>query len=58
MSNPTHDLELVAGLFTLKIFRQYLHGATFQIFIDHKSLKYLFKLKHATMYMVRVTKRL
>ena len=38
---PTHDLELAAVVFALKIWRHYLYGETCQIFIDHKSLKYL-----------------
>ena len=42
---PTHDLELVAVVFALKILRHYLYGATCQIFTDHKRLKYLFTLK-------------
>ena len=39
---PTHDLELAAIIFALKIWRCYLYGVRFQIFSDHKSLKYLF----------------
>nr|GEZ26966.1 hypothetical protein [Tanacetum cinerariifolium] len=39
---PTHDLELVAVVFALKIWRHYLYGETCNIFIDHKSLKYIF----------------
>ncbi|XP_050222329.1 uncharacterized protein LOC126672422 [Mercurialis annua] len=39
---PTHDLELVAVVFALKIWRHYLYGATCEIFTDHKSLKYIF----------------
>ena len=39
---PTHDLELAAVVFALKIWRHYLYGAQFQVFSDHKSLKYLF----------------
>ena len=38
---PTHDLELAAVVFALKIWRHYLYGETCQIFTDHKSLKYL-----------------
>ena len=38
----THDLELAAVVFALKIWRHYLYGETCQIFTDHKSLKYLF----------------
>ncbi|KAJ8749322.1 hypothetical protein K2173_018805 [Erythroxylum novogranatense] len=38
---PVHDLELAAVVFALKIWRHYLYGETFQIFTDHKSLRYL-----------------
>ena len=40
---PTHDLELAAVVFALKIWRHYLHGETCEIFTDHK--KYLFTQK-------------
>ena len=46
---PTHDLELAAIVFTLKIWRHYLYGEKIQIFIDHKSLKYLFAQKELNM---------
>ena len=39
---PTHDLELAAIVFALKIWRHYLYGEQFEIFSDHKSLKYIF----------------
>ena len=39
---PTHDLELAAVMFALKIWRHYLYGAPYKIFIDHKSLQYIF----------------
>ena len=39
LNYPTHDLELAAVVFALKIWRHYLYGATCQIFMDHKSLK-------------------
>jgi len=42
---PTHDLELTAIVFVLKIWRHYLYGSKFEVFIDHKSLKYLFDQK-------------
>ncbi|KAL2252041.1 UNVERIFIED_CONTAM: Retrovirus-related Pol polyprotein from transposon [Sesamum indicum] len=41
MNYPTHDLELAAIIHALKIWRHYLYGETFQIFTDHKSLKYI-----------------
>ena len=39
---PTHDLELVVVVFALKIWRHHLYGVRFEVFSDHKSLKYLF----------------
>ena len=36
-----HDLELAALVFALKIWRYYLYRETFQVFTNHKSLKYL-----------------
>ena len=46
---PTHDLELAAVVFTLKIWRHYLYGAHCQIYTDHKSLKYIFTQKELNM---------
>jgi len=40
---PTHDLEMAAVIFSLKIWRHYLYGETCEIFTDHKSLKYIFQ---------------
>jgi hypothetical protein len=42
---PTHDLELAAVVFALKIWRHYLYGESCDIFTNHKSLKYLFTQK-------------
>ena len=39
---PTHDLELAAVVFALKIWRHYLYGVHCRIFTDHKSLQYIF----------------
>jgi hypothetical protein len=39
---PTHDLELVVIVSALKIWRHYLFSSRFEVFSDHKSLKYLF----------------
>ena len=39
---PTHDLELAAIIFALKLWRHYLYGTRFEIFTDHQSLKYIF----------------
>ena len=46
---PTHDLELAAVVFALKIWRHYLYGAKCEIFTDHKSLKYIFTQKELNM---------
>jgi hypothetical protein len=46
---PTHDLELAAVIFALKIWRHYLYGVKCQIFTDHKSLKHLFDQKELNM---------
>ncbi|KAI3707163.1 hypothetical protein L6452_25432 [Arctium lappa] len=46
---PTHDLELAAVVFALKIWRHYLYGVKCQIYTDHKSLKYLFDQKELNM---------
>ncbi|WMV24596.1 hypothetical protein MTR67_017981, partial [Solanum verrucosum] len=42
---PTHDLELAAVVFALKIWRHYLHGVHVDVFTDHKSLQYVFTQK-------------
>ena len=39
---PTHDLELAAVVFALKLWRHYLYGESLEVFFDHKSLKYIF----------------
>ncbi|CAA7014569.1 unnamed protein product [Microthlaspi erraticum] len=41
-NRPTHDLELGAVIFALKIWRSYLLGETVQVFTDHKSLQHIF----------------
>lgn len=46
---PTHDLELAAVVFALKIWRHYLYGEKIEIYTDHKSLKYLFSQKELNM---------
>ena len=46
---PTHDLELAAIVFTLKIWRHYLYGEQFEVFSDHKSLKYIFTQRDLNM---------
>ena len=39
---PTHDLEMAAIVSALKIWRHYLYSELFELFSDHKSLKYIF----------------
>jgi hypothetical protein len=39
---PTHDLELLAVVHALKVWRHYILGNLMHIYTDHKSLKYLF----------------
>jgi hypothetical protein len=39
---PTHDLELAAVVHALKTWRHYLYGQKCDIYMDHKSLKYIF----------------
>jgi len=45
----THDLELAAVVFVLKIWRHNMYGSKFEVFNDHKSLKYLFDQKELNM---------
>ena len=39
---PTHYMELAAVVFALKIWSHYLYGEQFEVYSDHKSLKYIF----------------
>jgi hypothetical protein len=39
---PTHDLELAALVHALKIWRHYIIGKRCEVYLDHKSLKYIF----------------
>jgi hypothetical protein len=39
---PTHDLELAAVVHALKTWRHYLYGQKCDIYMDHKSLKFIF----------------
>ena len=41
----THDLELAAVIFPLKIWRQYLYGVRCEVYTIHKSLKYIYMQK-------------
>lgn len=46
---PTHDLELAAIVFALKIWRHYHYKERCEIYTDHKSLKYNFTQKELNM---------
>jgi hypothetical protein len=39
---PTPDLELVIVVYALKIWRYYLTEKRCELYMDHKSLKYIF----------------
>ncbi|GKB22361.1 putative reverse transcriptase domain-containing protein [Tanacetum coccineum] len=45
----THDLELGAVVFSLKIWRHYLYGKKSVIYMDHKSLQHIFSQKELNM---------
>ena len=45
----THDLELGAVVFALKLWRHYLYGVKFTIYTDHKSLQHVFDHKELNM---------
>ena len=46
---PTHDMEFAAVVFALKIWRNYLYGEEFEVYSDHKSLKYIFTKRDLNM---------
>ncbi|GKC27988.1 putative reverse transcriptase domain-containing protein [Tanacetum coccineum] len=45
----THDLELGAVVFALKIWRHYLYGTKSVIYTDHRSLQHIFSQKELNM---------
>jgi hypothetical protein len=49
LNYPTHDLELAVVVYALKTWRHYLMGNRCEIYIDHKSLKYIFSQKELNM---------
>ncbi|KAI3755220.1 hypothetical protein L1987_55016 [Smallanthus sonchifolius] len=49
----THDLELGAVVFALKIWRHYLYGTKCTIYTDHKSLQHIFEQKELNMRQCR-----
>ena len=46
---PTHDMELAAVVLALKIWRHYLNGEEFEVYSDHKRLKYIFTQRDLNM---------
>jgi len=42
---PTHDSKLAVVVYALNLWRHYLYDETFEVFTDHKSLKYVFSQK-------------
>ncbi|KAK1431807.1 hypothetical protein QVD17_08491 [Tagetes erecta] len=47
--HTTHDLELGAVVFALKIWRHYLYGTKCTVFTDHKILQHIFDQKELNM---------
>ncbi|GJY74932.1 putative reverse transcriptase domain-containing protein [Tanacetum coccineum] len=45
----THDLELGAVVFSLKLWRHYLYGTKCTVFMDHKSLQHILNQKELNM---------
>ncbi|GJU54461.1 putative nucleotidyltransferase, ribonuclease H [Tanacetum coccineum] len=45
----THDLELGAVIFALKIWRHYLYGTKCTVYTDHKSLQHILRQKELNM---------
>ncbi|KAD2805323.1 hypothetical protein E3N88_38700 [Mikania micrantha] len=54
----THELELGAIVFGLKIWRHYLYGTKCTIYTDHKSLQHIFEQKELNMQQHRRLKLL
>ena len=46
---PTHDMELETVVFALKIWCHYIYGEEFEVYSDHKSLKYIFTQRDLNM---------
>ena len=49
----THDLELAAVVFALKTWRHNLYSECFEVFSDHKSLKYIFTQRDLNLHQRR-----
>ena len=50
---PTHDLDLMAIVFALKIWRHYLYDEQFEVFSYHNILKYIFTQRDLNMRQCR-----
>ena len=50
---PTHDMELAVVVFALNLWLHYLYGEQFEVFSDHKSLKYIFTQRDLNMRLRR-----
>ena len=48
-SYPTHDMKLAAIVFVLKVWCHYLYNEQFEVFSNHKSLKYIFTKRDLNM---------
>ena len=46
---PTHDLELVAVVLVLKMWRHYLYGVHCDVYTNHKNLKYIYTQRELNM---------
>nr|GFD08874.1 putative reverse transcriptase domain-containing protein [Tanacetum cinerariifolium] len=49
----THDLELGAVVFVLRLWRHYLYGTKYTVYTDHKSLQYILDQKELNMIQSR-----
>nr|GEY42754.1 putative reverse transcriptase domain-containing protein [Tanacetum cinerariifolium] len=45
----THDLELGAVVFALRLWRHYLYGTKYVVYMDHQSLQYILEQKELNM---------
>ena len=50
---PTHDPELTAVVFVLKLWRHYLYGVHVDVYTNHKSLQYVFTPKELNLWQRR-----
>ena len=46
---PTHDMELAAVVFSLNIWRHYFYDEQFEVYSNHKSMKYIFTQRDLNM---------